>query len=95
MQLIAGLERELSAAGVALLLQVADDHEHAIAATRRWWAERRIDGVILEAEQADPRRGTISTVIVRRDPDYDPSGETGTGPVAIVAETDHQDEDAR
>jgi CBS domain containing-hemolysin-like protein len=58
-------------------------------------ATARIDGVILEAEQADPRRGTISTVIVRRDPDYDPSGETGTGPVAIVAETDHQDEDAR
>lgn len=42
--------------------------------------------MLLEAEQADPRRGTISTVIVRRDPDRDTAGEPGTGPVAIIAD---------
>ena len=46
-QLIAGLEAELSRSRVALLLQVVDDHEAASVATRRWWAERRIDGVIV------------------------------------------------
>ncbi|MCM6763768.1 hemolysin family protein [Rathayibacter sp. ZW T2_19] len=53
----------------------------------------RIDGVILEAEQADARRGTISTVLVRRDPDYDPSGETGDGPAPIAADDGEADAD--
>jgi DNA-binding LacI/PurR family transcriptional regulator len=61
MQLIAGLERELSAAGVALLLQVAADHDHAIAAIRSWWAERRIDGVILtDLWTDDPRVAVVA-----------------------------------
>ena len=47
MQLIAGLEGELSAAKTALLLQLVEDHEQAIEATRTWWAERRIDAAIL------------------------------------------------
>ncbi|MGI8459968.1 MAG: LacI family DNA-binding transcriptional regulator [Propionibacteriaceae bacterium] len=55
-QVIAGLERELSAANVALLLQVTHSQEKAIAATRRWWAESRIDGVILtDMSTEDPR----------------------------------------
>jgi DNA-binding LacI/PurR family transcriptional regulator len=47
MQFIAGLEAELSARRTALLLQVVDDHAAAIEAVRAWWAERRIDGVIV------------------------------------------------
>lgn len=47
MRFIAGLEAELSARSIALLLQVVGDHEQAVAALRRWWAERRIDGVIV------------------------------------------------
>ena len=47
MQLIAGLEAELSAKRTALLLQVVENHDAAIEAVRMWWAERRIDGVIL------------------------------------------------
>ena len=47
MQLIAGLEGVLSAQKSALLLQLVEDHEQAIEATRTWWAERRIDGVIV------------------------------------------------
>lgn len=47
MQFIAGLETELSDRRTALLLQLVTDHEAAVAATRLWWAEGRIDGVIL------------------------------------------------
>ncbi len=47
MQFIAGLEAELSTKRIALLLQVVEDHEAAIEAVRVWWAERRIDGVIV------------------------------------------------
>lgn len=47
MQFIAGLESELSGRRIGLLLQLVTDHQAAIEATRTWWAERRIDGVIL------------------------------------------------
>jgi DNA-binding LacI/PurR family transcriptional regulator len=47
MQFISGLEAELASRSVALLLQVVEDHDHAIEAFRRWWGERRIDGVIV------------------------------------------------
>lgn len=47
MKFIAGLEGELSARRVALLLQVVEDHEAAMAAVSSWWAEQRIDGVIV------------------------------------------------
>jgi DNA-binding LacI/PurR family transcriptional regulator len=47
MQFIAGLEAELATRRTALLLQVVEDHAAAIEATRLWWAERRIDAVII------------------------------------------------
>ncbi|MGI8880628.1 MAG: LacI family DNA-binding transcriptional regulator [Jatrophihabitans sp.] len=47
MQFIAGMEAELSASRTALLLQVVTDHDAANEAVRLWWAERRIDGVIV------------------------------------------------
>ncbi len=47
MRFIAGLERELAGQRVALLLQVVDDHRAAIEAMRLWWAERRIDGIVV------------------------------------------------
>ncbi len=47
MQFIAGLEAELASRRIALLLQVVSDHEAAIEAMRMWWAERRIDGLII------------------------------------------------
>ena len=59
MRLIAGMEAELSAARTALVLQVVDDHEAAIEAIRQWWAERRIDGVILTDIWADDKRVTV------------------------------------
>lgn len=47
MQFTSGLEAELSAKGMAMLLQLAPDHESSVEAVGRWWAERRIDGVIV------------------------------------------------
>lgn len=56
MQFISGLEAELASRSVALLLQVVEDHDHAIGAYRRWWGERRIDGVIvMDLFHEDPR----------------------------------------
>ena len=47
MRFMAGLEAELSTHGTALMLQVVHDHRGAVEATRRWWAERRIDGLVV------------------------------------------------
>ncbi|WP_426514739.1 LacI family DNA-binding transcriptional regulator [Dactylosporangium sp. McL0621] len=47
MRFIAGLERELSAQRIGLLLQIVEDHRTAIEAMRLWWAERRVDGMVV------------------------------------------------
>jgi DNA-binding LacI/PurR family transcriptional regulator len=56
MQLISGMEAELSRMGTALLLQVTDDPQAEAETYRRWWGERRVDGVILiDLRERDPR----------------------------------------
>ncbi len=56
MQLIAGIEAELASRNIALLLQVAQDRAAQLATYRRWWAERRIDGIFLvDLHVEDPR----------------------------------------
>lgn len=56
MQLISGIEAALSDHGTALLLQVVPDRTAETAAHRRWWGERRVDGVIIiDLERDDPR----------------------------------------
>jgi DNA-binding LacI/PurR family transcriptional regulator len=47
MKLISGMESAMASTQTALLLQVVSDHEAEIATYRRWWAERRVDGVFL------------------------------------------------
>ncbi len=47
MRFISGLERGLSGRRLALLLQVVEDHRAAVEAIRLWWAERRIDGLVV------------------------------------------------
>jgi DNA-binding LacI/PurR family transcriptional regulator len=55
--LLAGLEKVLSERGSSLMLRVIGDHpEEEIRTYRRWWGERRVDGVILLDERfRDPR----------------------------------------
>nr|WP_062340993.1 LacI family DNA-binding transcriptional regulator [Herbidospora sakaeratensis] len=56
MELISGLEAELSARDFALMLQVVGDHDGEIAVHQRWWGEGRIDGAFLvDLHVDDPR----------------------------------------
>ncbi|GAB7043426.1 MULTISPECIES: LacI family DNA-binding transcriptional regulator [Catenuloplanes] len=56
MGLISGVEAELSARSYALTLQVVADPDAEIAVYRRWWGERRVDGVLLCDLRTDDRR---------------------------------------
>ena len=61
MQLISGVETGLAATGTALLLQVTEDAGAEQAAYRRWWGERRVDGVLLvDLREDDPRLGLLT-----------------------------------
>ncbi len=53
LQLVSGIQEALSAARTALLFQVVEDVDAECAVYRRWWAERRVDGVLV----VDPRTG--------------------------------------
>lgn len=56
MELISGIETELSARGCALLLQVVTDPAQELEMYRRWWGEGRVDGVFLaDLRSPDPR----------------------------------------
>ena len=55
-RLLSGIEAELAARQIALMLQIVEDVEAETRALRRWWAERRVDGVFLvDLRVVDPR----------------------------------------
>lgn len=56
MQLLAGMEQTLSEHGVSLQLALASDVDTELATYRRWWAERRVDGVMLTDLRVDDPR---------------------------------------
>src|ERR1700742_3526197 len=58
-QLISGLQAELSARRIALLLQVVEDLDAEIAVHRQWWSERRVDAVFLIDLRVEDPRGTL------------------------------------
>ncbi|MER7464723.1 LacI family DNA-binding transcriptional regulator [Streptomyces sp. NPDC097981] len=56
LQLVSGIQEVLSASRVALLFQVVDGMDAECAVYRRWWAERRVDGVlVVDPRTDDPR----------------------------------------
>ncbi|QSB13615.1 LacI family DNA-binding transcriptional regulator [Natronosporangium hydrolyticum] len=56
MELISGVEAELATASYGLMLQVVADSEAEIGVYRRWWGERRVDGVLIcDLRLDDPR----------------------------------------
>ncbi|MBT2404292.1 MULTISPECIES: LacI family DNA-binding transcriptional regulator [unclassified Streptomyces] len=56
LQLVSGIQEVLSAGRIALLFQVVEDLEAECAVYRRWWAERRVDGVlVVDPRTQDPR----------------------------------------
>ncbi len=56
MQLVSGIQAELSAHQVTLLFTVTEDTDAEIALYRRWWQQRRVDGVFVVDLQVDDRR---------------------------------------
>ncbi|MET8753318.1 LacI family DNA-binding transcriptional regulator [Streptomyces sp. NPDC004667] len=56
LQLVSGIQEVLSAERIALLFQVVEDIDAECAVHRRWWAERRVDGVlVVDPRTSDPR----------------------------------------
>jgi DNA-binding LacI/PurR family transcriptional regulator len=56
MEFIAGAESELAAQSIGLTMQLVRDVEEEIAVYRRWWGERRVDGVLMvDLRTSDPR----------------------------------------
>lgn len=59
MKLISGIESAIAPRSIALQLQVVPDHAEEVATYRRWWAERRVDGVFLVDLQVDDARVSV------------------------------------
>ncbi len=56
MEFIAGVESELSARSQSLTIQLAEDVHEEMEVYRRWWGERRVDGVlVIDLRIDDPR----------------------------------------
>jgi DNA-binding LacI/PurR family transcriptional regulator len=56
MEFIAGAESELASRSMALTIQLVRDVEDEIEVYRRWWGERRVDGVLMmDLRVDDPR----------------------------------------
>ncbi|RSM44170.1 LacI family transcriptional regulator [Amycolatopsis balhimycina DSM 5908] len=61
MTLIAGIQRELGTGPASLLLRVAPDRANEPAIYRQWYAERRVDGVLLvDLLTGDPRPDVLA-----------------------------------
>ena len=55
-ELISGIESELSERSIALTIQLVHTVEEEMAVYRRWWAERRVDGILMvDLRTDDPR----------------------------------------
>ncbi|MGW0754610.1 LacI family DNA-binding transcriptional regulator [Streptomyces sp. NPDC002587] len=79
LQLVSGIQEVLSAARTALLFQVVEDIDAECAVYRRWWAERRVDGVlVVDPRMTDPRpellgQLALPAVMVGGEPSCNPS----------------------
>ncbi|MFB7981660.1 LacI family DNA-binding transcriptional regulator [Streptomyces vinaceus] len=61
LQLVSGIQEVLSTDRVALLFQVVDGIDAECAVYRRWWAERRVDGVLVVDPRTDDPRPELLT----------------------------------
>ncbi|WP_310718698.1 LacI family DNA-binding transcriptional regulator [Streptomyces lydicus] len=84
LQLVSGIQEVLSARKIALLLQVVEDLGTECALYRRWWAERRVDGVlVVDPRTEDPRPELLTALGL-------PAVVIG-GPAAPAAVAQHPD----
>jgi DNA-binding LacI/PurR family transcriptional regulator len=56
MQLVSGIQAELARQHITLLFTMAEDQDDEIEMYRRWWAQRRVDGVFIVDLQVNDRR---------------------------------------
>lgn len=56
LKLIAGLERVLTEASTSLVLQLVDTIDEEVEVYRRWWSEKRVDGVVVTDPRVDDPR---------------------------------------
>src|SRR5699024_3362275 len=60
MQFVSGVQSELGPRSrVSLMLQVSDDRETELGIYRDWWAERRVDGVLLTDLRTEDSRAEL------------------------------------
>jgi DNA-binding LacI/PurR family transcriptional regulator len=82
MELISGVEAELSTRSYALMLQIVADSDAEIAVYQRWWGERRVDGVLVcDLRVDDPRVKALEEL---RLPAVVVGGPEGVGSLAHV-----------
>ncbi|MFE6843081.1 LacI family DNA-binding transcriptional regulator [Streptomyces sp. NPDC057686] len=82
LQLVSGIQEVLSAGRVALLFQVVDGIDAECAVYRRWWAERRVDGVlVVDPRTDDPRPQLLAQLGL---PAVMIGAAGGTGPLPSV-----------
>jgi DNA-binding LacI/PurR family transcriptional regulator len=63
MELVSGVEAELAARSVALALRLTESLDEEIDVYRRWWAERRVDGVfVVDLRVDDPRPAELARI---------------------------------
>ncbi|MEU2870883.1 LacI family DNA-binding transcriptional regulator [Streptomyces olivoreticuli] len=59
LQLVSGIQEVLAAHRLGLLFQMAEDIDAECAVYRRWWAERRVDGLLVVDPRADDPRPAL------------------------------------
>jgi DNA-binding LacI/PurR family transcriptional regulator len=63
MEFLAGVESELSSRSIALTTQLVENLSEELRVYRRWWGERRVDGVlVMDYRLTDPRVEELVTL---------------------------------
>ncbi|MCC3778399.1 LacI family DNA-binding transcriptional regulator [Streptomyces sp. UNOB3_S3] len=61
LQLVSGVQEALAVRRLGLLFQVVEDVDAECAAYRRWWAEHRVDGLlVVDPREDDPRPALLA-----------------------------------
>jgi DNA-binding LacI/PurR family transcriptional regulator len=87
MQLISGIQAELTGHHVTLLFTLAENADDEIGMYRQWWAQRRIDGVVVvDLQVNDPRIGVLEQLKM---PAVVVGTPRGSGSLPAVWQDDH------